>query len=334
MLIIGLIIAGIIVDLGGVKGQDRLGFRYWKSPGPFVAHLVPGPTGNFLGFWSTLISAAYSYANVQVVALAGAETRDPRRIIPRALRLTFWRVLVFYVLSMFVVGLIVPSDDPNLGVSTGTAEQSPFVIAFTSAGIKVLPSIINAVVCTSAFSCGSSCVFLASRTILGMAEEGHAPKVFLRTNRFGNPYFAVGISLVFLPLVYLSLGSSSSVVFGWFVNITTVAGLIGWTVICGTYLRFFYGMRWQGISRDRKFCSATLLFCPFATRQTPSVANIQDRSTVQKPTTALCSLDNARRPVPSAVLLGIQRLFPRTVERVDLSDLLHRHSHFRRLVAY
>jgi amino acid transporter len=188
----------------------------------------------------------------QVVAIAGAETQNPRKIIPNALRMTFFRVLVFYVLSIFVVGLLVPYNDENLGISTGTAEQSPFVIAFQRAGIKVLPSIINAVVCTSAFSCGSSCVFLASRTLLGMAEEGHAPRWFLKTNRFGTPYLAVSASLIFMPLVYLSLGSSSSVVFGWFVNITTVAGLIGWVVICVTYLRFFYGLKHQGISRDRE----------------------------------------------------------------------------------
>ncbi|KAF2635885.1 hypothetical protein P280DRAFT_410704 [Massarina eburnea CBS 473.64] len=251
LLIIGLILAGIIVDLGGAAGQERIGFRYWKSPGPFNAYLVPGNTGKFLGFWSTLISAAYSYANVQVVAIAGAETQNPRKIIPNALRMTFFRVLVFYVLSIFIVGLLVPYNDQNLGISTGTAEQSPFVIAFQRAGIKVLPSIINAIVCTSAFSCGSSCVFLASRTLLGMAEEGHAPRWFLKTNRFGTPYLAVAASLIFMPLVYLSLGSSSSVVFGWFVNITTVAGLIGWVVICATYLRFFYGLKHQGISRNR-----------------------------------------------------------------------------------
>lgn len=70
LLIIGLIIAGLVVDLGGAKGQERLGFRYWKTPGPFNAYLVPGNTGKFLGFWSTLISAAYSYANVYVTPLS------------------------------------------------------------------------------------------------------------------------------------------------------------------------------------------------------------------------------------------------------------------------
>ena len=259
LLIIGLIIAGLVVDLGGSPSGDRIGFRYWKNPGPFNEYIVPGNTGKFLGFWSSLISAAYSYANIQVVAIAGAETKNPRVIIPNAIRMTFWRVLIFYVISILIVGMLVPFNDPNLGIATGDAQQSPFVIAFQRAGINVLPSIINAIVCTSAFSCGSACVFLASRTLYGLAEDGQAPKVLLRTNRFGTPYLAIGASLIFMPLVYLSLGSNSSVVFGWFVNITTIAGLIGWLVIEGTYLRFYYALKAQGISRDRK-----LTFAPFA----------------------------------------------------------------------
>ena len=259
LLIIGLIIAGLVVDLGGSPSGDRIGFRYWKNPGPFNEYIVPGNTGKFLGFWSSLISAAYSYANIQVVAIAGAETKNPRVIIPNAIRMTFWRVLIFYVVSILIVGMLVPFNDPNLGIATGDAQQSPFVIAFQRAGINVLPSIINAIVCTSAFSCGSACVFLASRTLYGLAEDGQAPKVLLRTNRFGTPYLAIGASLIFMPLVYLSLGSNSSVVFGWFVNITTIAGLIGWLVIEGTYLRFYYALKAQGISRDRK-----LTVAPFA----------------------------------------------------------------------
>ena len=60
------------------------------------------------------------------------------------------------VLSIFMVGLIVPSNDPDLLKSSGTAADSPFVIAAKRAGIKVVPSIINAVVLTSAWSSGNS----------------------------------------------------------------------------------------------------------------------------------------------------------------------------------
>lgn len=107
ILIIGLILAGIIVDCGGSPSGDYIGFRYWKDPGPFHAYLVPGNTGKFLGFWSTLISAAYAFCNIQVTALVGAETKNPRKLIPDAMKMTFWRIVLFYVISIFIVGLLV-----------------------------------------------------------------------------------------------------------------------------------------------------------------------------------------------------------------------------------
>jgi amino acid transporter len=106
-LIIGLIIAGLVVDLGGGPQGDKIGFRYWRTPGAFNDYLVPGDTGKFLAFWSSLISAAFSYGNIQVVALSGTETANPRKIIPDATKKTFFRVFFFYVLSILIVGMIV-----------------------------------------------------------------------------------------------------------------------------------------------------------------------------------------------------------------------------------
>lgn len=107
LLIIGLIIAGIVVDCGGGPDHEYIGFRYWRDPGPFNTYLSEGTTGRFLGFFSTLISAAYAFCNIQVTALAGAETKNPRKLIPEAMKMTFWRIIFFYVISIFVVGLLV-----------------------------------------------------------------------------------------------------------------------------------------------------------------------------------------------------------------------------------
>ncbi|KAL7908429.1 Aldehyde/histidinol dehydrogenase [Trichoderma velutinum] len=250
MLILGLIIGGLVIDLGGAPNHDRLGFRYWKHPGAFNEYIKTGATGRFLAFWKIMLTAAFSYGNIQVVAISGSETRAPRKIIPAATKKTFYRVLLFYVLSIFIVGLIVPYNDPSLAISTGTAQQSPFVIAFQRSGVKVVPSIINAIVCTSAISSGSACIFIASRTLYGLSCDGHAPRIFQRCNRFGTPHYAIGLTCLLLPLVYLNVANNTSVVFGWFVNITTVSGLIGWVVIEATYLRFYAGLKKQGYSRD------------------------------------------------------------------------------------
>lgn len=107
MLIVGLIIGGLVIDLGGAPNHDRIGFRYWNDPGAFNTYIEQDSAGRFLAIWSVLISAAFSYGNIQVVAISASETQNPRQIIPAATRKTFFRVFFFYVLSIFIVGLIV-----------------------------------------------------------------------------------------------------------------------------------------------------------------------------------------------------------------------------------
>lgn len=132
------IVAGLVLDVGVIPGQDRVGFRYWSKPYPlFHEYIGTGIGGRFLAFWSTMISAAFAYGNVQVVAIAGAETQNPRKSIPAALKQTFLRVVLFYVLSIFVVSLLVPADDDRLLAHNDSVTQSPFVIAFSRANFKV-----------------------------------------------------------------------------------------------------------------------------------------------------------------------------------------------------
>lgn len=108
-----------------------------------------------------------------------------------------------------MVGLVVPSTDENLLNSSGTAAASPFVIAASRAGIKIVPSIINAVVLTSAWSSGNSGLLNSSRTLYGLAQEGRAFKIFKRTNRLGIPYVAVGFMSLFICLGYMTLVRNS-----------------------------------------------------------------------------------------------------------------------------
>lgn len=154
------------------------------------------------------------------------------------------------MVTIFFAGLIVPSNNPNLLHSTGNAAQSPFVIAATIAGVKVVPSIINAVVLTSAWSAGNSVLLWGSRILHGMACEGRAPKIFTRTNRFGIPHYSVLFYSVFIGLAYLSLSSSASSAFNWLQDLVSISTLINWIVITTVYLRFFYACQKQSISRD------------------------------------------------------------------------------------
>ncbi|KIP01623.1 hypothetical protein PHLGIDRAFT_505750 [Phlebiopsis gigantea 11061_1 CR5-6] len=249
--ITGLIILGIVLDLGGGPSHDRLGFRYWKHPGPFNQfNGIPGTEGRFLAWWAVMSQAAFSFVGTEAVAIAGGEARNPRRNIPKAIRRVYVRILLFYIGGVTVIGLLVPYNHPDLNLKTSTAAKSPFVIAIKAAGIKGLPSVINAALLTSAWSAASSDLYNSSRALYGLAINGNAPKVFARINRWGLPYVAVGTNCALSLLAYMAVSSGAGRVFGWFVNMTSVAGMMSWFGISVTYLRFYAGMKAQGFDRS------------------------------------------------------------------------------------
>ncbi|KZF25891.1 hypothetical protein L228DRAFT_242273 [Xylona heveae TC161] len=250
LLVIGVIILGLVIDLGGVSGQDRIGFRYWKHPGPFVEYIASGSWGQFLGFWAVMSNAVYSFAGVESLAMAAAETKNPRQSIPRACKRVFARVTIFYVLAVLIVGMIVPSDDPHLSDESGTATQSPFVTAASRAGIKALPSIVNAVVLTSAWSAGNQSLLAGTRALYGLAIKQQAPKIFLRTTSWGTPYMCVLLQTLFMLLAYMSVSNSALTVFFWLLDLTAAGVLISWIVICFNHIRLLQAFKAQNISTE------------------------------------------------------------------------------------
>lgn len=87
--------------------------------------------------------------------------------------------------------MLVPFNDPNLLQDTGNAAMSPYVIAMTRAGIKTLPSIINAAILTSALSAGNSLLYCSSRILYGLALRGQAPRIFTYCTNKGLPIAAI-----------------------------------------------------------------------------------------------------------------------------------------------
>lgn len=247
LLIIFLIILGLVINLGGIPGVDRIGFRYWKHPGPFVEYVGSGSWGKFLGYWAVMTNAVFSFAGVESVAMAAAETRNPRRAIPNACKRVFARVSIFYILAVLIVGMLVSSDDPRLSDESGTAAQSPFVIAASSAGIKAIPSVVNAIVITSAWSSSNQALLAGTRVLYSLALKGQAPKVFLRTTSWGVPYVCVLLQTAFMFLAFMSLSNSALTVFYWFLNLTACGVLISWITILINHQRLILAMKKQGL---------------------------------------------------------------------------------------
>ncbi|OCH95508.1 dicarbixylic amino acid permease [Obba rivulosa] len=256
--LIGLLLMGIIIDLGGNPKHDRIGFRYWDHPnGPMGTYLQAQVHNKnlaiFLGFWSTLINALFAFIGTELIGVTVGEAQAPRRNIPIAIRRTFVRIVVFYIGGVFIIGLLVPSTDQALFVankSKAGAAASPFVVATTLVGIKVLNHIINACILVFVLSAANSDLYIGSRTLYGLAVQGQAPRIFARVNRMGVPYPALILCTCFCALVFLNLSAGSSTVFGWFVNLVSTFGAITWMCICYTHIRFMNALKAQGLSRD------------------------------------------------------------------------------------
>lgn len=250
--VLGFIIFAICIDAGAGK-EGYIGFKYWGTPGAFAPYLVDGgrstALAKFVGFWSVLIQAGFSYSGTELVAIAAGETYNPRKTIPSAIRKTFFRIVFFFVATVFFIGLLVPYTNDQLAAGGDDASASPLVIAAKLAGVSTLPGIINAVLLCTVLSAANANVYSASRILVGLAGEGFAPKFFQRTKN-EVPMIAVAFTSLFGLLGFMNVSGAGSVAFNWLIQISGVAGFIAWACILLSHLAFMRILRTRGISRD------------------------------------------------------------------------------------
>ncbi|KAI1074407.1 amino acid permease/ SLC12A domain-containing protein [Whalleya microplaca] len=247
--IIGFIIFAICID-AGVGQHGYLGFHAWVDPGPFAESVVTGDIGKFVGFWSVLVTAGFSYQGAELVGIGAGETHDPAKNVPSAIRWTFWGIVSLFVSTIFFIGLCVPSNTEDLLIGTTDASASPLVIAAKLAGVPVLPHIINGVLLTAVLSAANANVYSASRILVGLSKEQNAPACLASLNRFRTPYFAVAVTSAIGLLAFLNLSAIGGNVFSWLLNITGIAGFITWSCINVCHLRFMKALKARGFSRD------------------------------------------------------------------------------------
>jgi amino acid transporter len=247
--IAGFIIFAICIA-GGVGQEGVLGFKYWHDPGAFNEYLVSGGIGRFVGFWAVMIQASVAYQGAELVGVGAGEARDPRKTVPQAIRVSYWGIMGLFVVTMLLITMVVPSNDPSLLNDSSNASASPLVIAAQRAGVKALPDIINAVLLTAVLSAANSNVYSGSRVLVALAEEGQAPAIFKKTNRFGIPIYSVAGTAALGLLAFLNLSSEGGKVFNWLLNISGVAGMTTWASTCWSHMAFMRALKAQGIPRS------------------------------------------------------------------------------------
>ena len=230
--VVGFIILGVIINIGGGPGGSYIGAEYWRNPGPI--------NNGFRGLCSVFVNAAFEFAGTELVGLAAAETANPRKTLPTAVKQVFWRICIFYLVSLTIVGLIVRSNDPSLvGLDSNVdTRASPFVIAIKNAGIQGLDSVMNTVILIAVISVGNSAVYGSSRTLAALAEQGQAPKILGYIDREGRPLVAI-ITASFLGLLaYIGCSSQQVEAFNWLISLSGLSSILTWGSICLAHIRF------------------------------------------------------------------------------------------------
>ena len=240
--IIGYIILGIILNCGGGPNGGYIGGKYWHSPGAF--------NNGFKGLCSTFVTAAFAFAGTELVGLAAAETENPRKSLPTAIKQVFWRILLFYIVSLTIVGLLVPFDNDQLlnGTSSADAKASPFVISIQNAGISGLPSVMNVVIMIAVLSVGNSSIYGSSRTLAALADQNQAPKILGYIDRKGRPIVAIGVASVLGLLAFFAGSSFQTDAFNWMLALSGLSSIFTWGSICLAHIRFRAGWKKQGHS--------------------------------------------------------------------------------------
>lgn len=253
LVVVGIIILMVVLAAGGGPTGEVHGFKYYHNPGAFAEYIGNGDVGRFTGFWSSFTNSVFAYLGIELIGVTVGEAQNPRRNIPRAIKLTFWRILLFYILSVLLLTMNVPytSDRLAFAVDADTsAAASPFVVAIQIAQINVLPGFLNGCVLIFTFSASNSDLYIASRTMHGLAVKGQAPRFLAKTDKRGMPYPAMWLAAIIACIAFLNCAEDSRKVFGYFVNLVSIFGLLTWVSILVAHIYFVKARVAQGVDES------------------------------------------------------------------------------------
>ncbi|EJO35178.1 amino acid permease [Acinetobacter radioresistens] len=255
--IIAFIIIGIAMIIKIMLTPGVITFSNWtKGEAPFV--------GGLQAMIGVAMIAGFSFQGTEMVGVAAGESKDPKRTIPLAIKQIFWRILLFYIVCIFIIGTLVSYDDPRLLQAAASEDiaLSPFTLLYEQAGFAFAASLMNAVILTAILSAGNSGMYSSTRMLFDMAREGRAPKIFSKLDLRGVPMNALYATTAIAALCFLTTFVGEQEVFNWLLNMSGMCGFIVWLGIAISHYRFRKGYIAQGYKLEDLAYRAK--FFPFA----------------------------------------------------------------------
>lgn len=234
--IIVFIFIGMSLDLGYFFNKPYIGTQNWYIDG------APAFKG-IRGLFDVFLLAFYSFGGCEIGSITAGEAENPRVTIPKAIKSTFFRILLFYILSILVMGLVIPNNDPRL-----VNLPSPFTLIFEMAGLPAAAKVMDFVIFTAIISASNSALFAASRTLFSLSKQMKAHEIFSRISTNGVPYVAILTTVFISTLLFLIATLGERKAFLVLVTLTGIQGVLTWLSIVVIHVRFRRAMKAQGVS--------------------------------------------------------------------------------------
>lgn len=200
---------------------------------PLLSNLTgDGLFPNGLGaVFTTILAVNFAFSGTELIGITAGEVKDPGATIPRAIHATLARLVVFFIGSIVVIAALIPWEDAGV-------EESPFVTVLDGIGIPGAGDIMNVVILAAILSAANSGLYASTRMLWSLANEGTLPRALARTNRFGVPALAMGLSMIGGLAALLTSVYAASTVYLVLVSVSGLAVVLVWVAISASHLSF------------------------------------------------------------------------------------------------
>jgi arginine/ornithine permease len=247
----------LFIVLGGAALFGLIDMKNGQ-PAPMFSHFVNNPLlpNGITGLLLTMITVNFSFQGTELIGIAAGESKDPEKTIPKSIRNTVWRTLVFFVLAIFVLAGLIPYQEAGV-------MESPFVAVFDNIGLPYAADIMNFVILTALLSVANSGLYAATRMLYSLSKSDMASSALGKINRKGIPMNALLITFAIALLSLLSGFIAEDTVFMVLLSIAGLGAQVGWISISASQLAFRKQyLKEGGKLEDLKFKTPLYPFLP------------------------------------------------------------------------
>ena len=220
--IIALILLGLYLILFGTNTNSHIN-NLWQNGG-FMAH-------GFKGFLMSFVVVVFSFGGTELVGITAGEAEDPQKNVPLAINGVIFRIVIFYIATLFIIMSLYPWNKIDSNVS-------PFVDVFTKIGIYKAAAVMNLVAITAALSSLNSGIYGTGRMLYNLGNQGNAITLFTRLGKNGVPYIATIFSVIFIMIAVILNYLYPKQIFNILLAVATIAAILNWVAILIAQISF------------------------------------------------------------------------------------------------